>query len=116
MIVDLGDWETQQNVVLAAVGAYNMANEYKALLDTIVSDADSASTTANTDYNDSGVAVSDPLVATTAAKLLALTNKQDEIAAALATWDALIADVTSQESEEANQLAIKGLADADKVD
>lgn len=116
MIVDLGDWETQQNVVLAAIGAYNMANEYKALLDTVVSDADAASTTATSDYNDSGVAISDALVATTSAKLLALTNKQDEIAAALATWDALIADVTSQESEEANQLAIKGLADADKVD
>lgn len=39
MIVDLGEWETQQNVVLAATGAYNMANEYKGLLDTIASDA-----------------------------------------------------------------------------
>jgi len=44
-----------------------------------------------------------------------LTDKQGEIAAALATWNALIADVTNQEAEEAAQLAIKGLADADKL-
>jgi hypothetical protein len=44
-----------------------------------------------------------------------LTAKQTEIASALAAWDALIASVIAQEAEEARQLAIKGLADADKV-
>jgi len=44
-----------------------------------------------------------------------LTDKQGEIAAALATWNALIASTTSQQAEEAAQLAIKTLADGDKL-
>jgi len=68
MIADLGEWETQQNVVLAAIGAYNMANEYKALLDTISSDQNTLASDATTSYG-TALATSDANNATTATKL-----------------------------------------------
>jgi len=74
MIVDLGEWETQQNVVLAAVGAYNMANEYKALLDTISTDTNTASGDADTAFNDA-TSADTPLQTATATKLQNLTDK-----------------------------------------
>lgn len=44
-----------------------------------------------------------------------MTDKQTEIATALAAWEALKATVTAQTAEETRQLAIKNLADADKA-
>lgn len=71
-----------------------MANEYKGLLDTIQSSADGTSTTADSDLV-SETGTLNGLDATTNSKLTDLTNKQNDIAAALASWNALIADVTN---------------------
>lgn len=76
-------------------------------IDALKTAADSAYTTANGELTTT--------TATYNTENLALTTKTTEVAGLLATLNGLKTDETNQIAEEAAQLAIKGLADADKT-
>lgn len=68
MITDLDEWATQQDAVLTATAPFNYSTEYHGLLNTASTDATSADSTAEGNYN-SAKATSDTDAATTASRL-----------------------------------------------
>jgi len=114
-------WGVQSNLVDDAIGKYNMASEYKDLLqiekEGVDGDADSTGydgakvSTADT-YTDKK-AISDPLLATMDEKKETWDTAIADTATALATLESLTTQVETQTAEEEAQVAIKALADGD---
>lgn len=111
----LGEWRTALETADALKSASDIATQYKAKWDTYNTNTAIANDTAKTAaYNTKN----GELTVLKTAWDTATTNETTQktlTATKLATQTSLTAQVTAQEAEEAAQLVVKGLADADKT-
>jgi hypothetical protein len=113
-VTKLTAWDTQNGVETTAQGKVDVATAYHGKVDTDNTSKNSASSTADSAWT----TANGQLTPLTTAYTTATKNMNDAIAdkaAKLAAWNSLKAQVITQEKEETDQLAIKGLADTDKT-